>query len=575
MPRKKVTNRDIAHILNEIALIYEAEGVDFKPQAYQIAAKTVEELGEELSELYRKCGTKCVDDLPGIGKSITEKIEELVTTGHLKAYEKMKKKYPFDMVEMTAIEGVGPKTVVALYKKLKVKTIADLERVAKAGKIQKLGGFGKRSEEKILEGIGFYKRSSGRALLSVALYRSQKIIERMQKVKGVVHFDVCGSIRRRKETIGDLDFIVTTRKPKASIEAFKNLPEVEKVLEEGPSKVMVRFRFGMDGDLLILKPETYGAALVHFTGSKEHNIQLRSLAIDKGWKLSEHGLVKAKKILAGKTEQEVYKKLGMVWIPPEMREGKGEVAVALKGKIPSLIPYGSIKGDLQVQTKWTDGRDSIEDMAKAAKEAGLEYIAITDHTKTLAITGGLDEKGLAKQAKEIDALNKKIRGFKILKSAETNILKDGKLDIKDEALKKLDLVCVAVHSHFNMTQKEMTERIIRALKNPLVNILFHPTGRILKQRPAYKLDIAKIIKAAKQYKVALEANAYPERLDLKDAHIRMAVEEGVKLVINSDAHSTEHFQYLDLGVAQARRGWARKADVLNTKTLESFLKALP
>ncbi|MFH1631571.1 MAG: DNA polymerase/3'-5' exonuclease PolX [bacterium] len=574
MPKRKVTNRDIARILKEIAAIYEAEGVQFKPQAYEIAAKTVEELGEELSSMYRECGRGCIDDLPGIGKSITELVEELVTLGRSELFEKMKRKYPFDILALTAIEGVGPKTVVELYRRLKIKTVADLERAIKAGKIEKLSGFGKRSQEKMLEGISFLKKGRGRVLLNFALYHAEQIEERMRAVEGVSKFDVCGSVRRRKETIGDLDFIVATKKPKKAIEAFKNLPFVEKVVEEGQAQVAVKFTFGMDGDLLVINPAVYGAALVHFTGSKEHNIQIRSLAIDKGLKLSEYGIKKGKKVLAGKNEDEVYRRLGMKTPPPEIREARGEVEVALQGKLPALIPYGSIKGDLQIQTDWSDGHDSIEDMAQAARDLGLEYIAITDHTKSLAMTGGLNETDLARQAREIDKVNKKMRGFKVLKSSEVEILKDGKLDLSDAALERLDIVSVAVHSNFGMSEEEMTERIIRAMKNPLVNILFHPTGRVINKRPGYKIDMSKIVEAAKEYKVALEANAFPDRLDLNDAHIRMAVDAGVKLVINTDAHSTEHLKYLDLGVAQARRGWARKADVLNALSVDMLEKKL-
>lgn len=572
MARK--TNTQIARILREFALAYEAEGVRFKPQAYEIAAKTVEELPEELAVLYKKCGEECIDDLEGIGEAITKKIVKLVTVGKLPEYDALKKKYPFDILALTKIEGVGPKTAVTLYKKLKIKTRAQLEKAAKAGKIAKLSGFGKKTEQNILEGLGFLKSTGGRKLLSEGLRRAEEVTAAMKKSGTVKEFDACGSVRRRKETIGDLDFICTATDAERAIAAFKKLPQVKKVLEEGENRIFVRFNFNMDGDLLVLKPEEYGSALVHFTGSKEHNIKIRSLAVKKKMKLSEFGLFKGKKRVAGKTEASIYKALGMQTPPPEMREDRGEVEAARKKKLPKVIPYGSIKGDLQVQTNWTDGEHSIAEMAKAAKKAGLSYMAVTDHTKALAVTGGLDEKKLAKQAKEIDALNKKMKGFRILKSAEINVLKDGKLDISDEALKKLDIVSVAVHSHFSMTQKEMTDRILTALKHPSVQILFHPTGRLINKRPAYKLDIGKIVRAAKQYKVALEVNAYPERLDLNDAHIRLAVEEGVKLVIDSDAHHVDHFQYIDLGVAQARRGWAKKSDVLNTLSASELLKRL-
>ncbi|MBU0531202.1 DNA polymerase/3'-5' exonuclease PolX [Patescibacteria group bacterium] len=569
-----MTNKEIAAILYEIADFLEMQEVAFKPRAYQRAAATVDAHPEELADLYKKCGRECIDDLPGIGVSISEKIEELIKTGRMKYYDSLKKKLPVAMHEMTQIESLGPKTIGKLYKKLKIRSIKDLEKAAKAGKIARVPGFGKKTEDNILEGIGFVKSSRGRFLLGDILPVAESIVERMQKVEGVKHFEVAGSIRRRKETIGDMDFVTTTTKPKQVIEAFTKLPEVKRVIDKGTSMVTVKFNNGANGDLRIHKDAEYGSALLHFTGSKYHNIQLRSIAVKKNLKLSEYGLFKGKKFIAGRTEESVYKKLGMQMIPPEMRTATGEIEAAQAGQIPKLIEYGSIKGDLQIQTTWSDGANSIEEMATAAKKLGLSYIAITDHTRALAMAGGLKEADLARQAKEIDKINIKLRGFKILKSAEVNILKDGSLDIKDEALARLDVVSVAVHSNFHLSEAEQTERIIRAIKHPLVNILFHPTGHIIKGRPGYALDINKIIKAAKQYHVALEVNAFPDRLDLRDIHIRLAVERKVKLVIDSDAHATKHLEYLDLGVAQARRGWAKRSDVLNTKSVTEFLTAI-
>lgn len=573
MPRSK-TNQQIARILREIGAFYDAEGVQFKPQAYENAAKTVENLGEELSTLYKKCGRECIDDLQDIGESISKKIENLVTGKSVSEYERFKKKYPFDIVGFSEIEGLGPKKSLKLYKALKIKTIPQLKKAAEQGKVENIKGFGKRSQEIILEGISFLAERAGRVLLPVADKRANRIVEQMLQVPGVKNFEVTGSLRRRQETIGDLDFIVTTTDEKKAREAFKNLPEVDKVFEDAPEHVFVHFTFGMDGDMLIMKPEEYGAALLHFTGNKQHNIEIRKIAIKKGWSLSEHGLAKGKNILASKTEEEIYKKLGLQMMPPELRQGTGETAAAKKGAIPKIIEYNALKGDLQVQTSWTDGEHSIEEMARAAKEAGLSYIAITDHTKALAMTGGLDEKDLAKQAKEIDSVNKKLKAFKILKGAEVDILKDGKLDIKDEALKKLDVVGVSVHGYFDLSEAEQTKRVIAAMKNPHVDMLFHPTARRLNQRPGVKLDMGKIVKAAKQYHVAIEVNADPARLDLRDAYIRMAVEAGTKLVINSDAHHKDHFSFLEYGIAQARRGWAKKSDVLNTLSVSEFLKKI-
>ncbi len=574
MPRRVPTNRDLAKILEEIGLMYQIEGVGFKPQAYAIAAKAVEEAPEELSALYKKCGTKCVDDLPGVGPGITDHIKELLTTGHFKHYEAMKKKHPFELWEMAQVEGLGPKRAEKLFKKLGTKNLAQLEKAALKGKVAELPGFGEKSQANLLQGIGFLKSAGNRRLLDEALTFARKIEAKLRQVPGVTHVDVCGSIRRRKETIGDVDFIATTTQPEKMMTAFKALPEVQQVLESTRGLVNVRFKNGMDGDLLILKPSEYGAALIHFTGSKEHNIQIRKLAISKGWHLSEHGIAKGEKILAGKTEEEVYKKLGMSWLPPEIREGRGEVEVALKGRVPKLVEYGSLQGDLQVTTDWTDGGQSIEVMAKAAQAAGLQYIAITDHTSSLAMVGGLNEQKFAEQGKEIDRVNKKYKGFKILKSAEISILKDGTLDLSDVAINKLDVVSIAVHDNFKMPIAQMTARIIKAMKHPKVNILFHPTGRKLNERPGYAVDIEKIIQAAKEFKVVLEVNATPNRLDLNDQHIKMAVDAGVKLVIDTDAHDASHFAFLEYGIATARRGWAKPSDVLNTKSLPEFLKAI-
>lgn len=573
MAQMKVTNKKIADILQEIGLLLEAEEVAFKPQAYAAAAETIDALDEELSSLYKKCGTKCIDDLPGIGESIAGKIEELVTTGRLKYYTDLKRKYPFDILAITAIQNVGPKTALTLYKTLKIKTLRDLERAAKASKIRTVPGFGRKSEDLILKGLGFLRQHEGRFRLHDALPLAEAVVRKLRKIPGVTHCDVAGSIRRRKETIGDIDLLLTTSKPKQAIEAFTHLPEVAEVLEKGPTMVRVRYTLGMSGDLRVLKPDEYGSALVHFTGSKEHNVVIRSRAKNLGMKLSEYGLFRGKKRVVCRTEEDVYQHLEMQWVPPEIREASGEVEAAIAHKIPKLVGYDDLQGDLQVQTTWTDGSASIEEMAKAAKTHGLSYIAVTDHSKGLTITKGLDERRLKQQGEEIDRLNRRMKGFHILKSTECDILKDGSLDLKDSALKTLDLICVSVHSFFQMEEKEMTERIIRALKHPLVNVFFHPTGRIVNAREAYRVDMPRILRVAKEYGVAMEING-SERMDLKDVYVRMAVEAGVKLVIDSDAHTPEHFHYLRFGISQARRGWATKADVLNTKSAVDLLKTL-
>lgn len=572
------SNAEIAKALANMATFYEMSGVVFKPAAYGRAAESIQTLDEELHDLWKREGKKGLDKIPGIGSGIAAHIEEIMKKGHFKEYEQMKKKFPVDLEGLMAIEGVGSMAVKEFWQRLKIKTVSDLEKAAKVGKVRKLPRFGEKSEQKILKGIEFLKRSRGRFNLGEIFPIVKNMEERLKKVPGVGQVTTAGSFRRMQETVGDIDILVTANNPDTVINAFLKFPDIDYIYGRGTTKINVRLKNGIDADIRVLPEGTYGSGLQYFTGDKAHNIQLRTMAIKKGYKLSEYGLFRGKKLVAGKTEEEIYARLGMDTPPPEIRTASEEIEVARAHKLPKLIPYGSLKGDLQVQTSWTDGSASIEEMAKAAMKAGLEYIAITDHTKTLAMTGGLDEKGLERQGREIDKLNSnsqlRASNFRILKGAEVNILKDGSLDIKDGALKKLDVVGISVHSHFNLGEVEMTARIIRALKNPNVNIFFHPTGRIIDRREPYKLDIIKVLKAAKEYGVVMEANASPDRLDLRDAHIREAVKLGVKLVVDSDAHASAHFKFLDFGVAQVRRGWGEVKDVLNTKGVDEFIKTL-
>lgn len=574
-------NQEIAKILYEMALYMEMKDVQFKPRAFEKAAHSVEALEEDVRNIYKKGGIKALEEIPGVGKGIAERMEEIIKTGRLKEYEKLKKKMPINLEELTAIEGIGPKMAAKLYKKLKIKNIRDLEKAAKAGKIQKLPHFKQKTEENILQGIEFFKKSKGRYILGFAMPQIRHITERLEKVKGVRQISPAGSVRRWQETIGDLDILITVSDKKAApkiMDFFVSMPEVAHIYSKGDTKSAVKLKNGMDADLRVIDDESFGAALQYFTGDKAHNIALRKIAIDKGYKLNEYGLFKGKKQIAGKTEEEIYETLGLKWIPPEIRNNSGEIEAAIKNKLPRLIDYGDLKGDLQIQTDWTDGANTIEEMAFEAKKSGLEYIAITDHTKSLAMTGGSDEKKLTRQMKEIDKMNYKLKTknykLKILKGAEVNILKDGSLDISDEVLAKLDVVGASVHSNFGMPKKDMTQRIIKAMENKNVDIIFHPTGRVIQKRPAYELDIDEIIKAAKRTGTILEINAYPDRLDLKDEYVRKAVEAGVKLIINSDAHSASHLRYLEFGIAQARRGWASKGDIMNTLPLTGFLKRL-
>ncbi|HEY4495452.1 MAG TPA: DNA polymerase/3'-5' exonuclease PolX [Candidatus Paceibacterota bacterium] len=573
-----IGNREISKILYEIGEYLKIKGVAFKPRAYEEAGYSIENLEEEVSNIYKKWGLKAVEDIPGVGVSIALKIEELLKTGRLKYYEKLKKSFPVKIGELSAIEGIGPKMIFKLYKKLNIRSISDLERAAKTNKIAKITGFGKKTEEKILKGIEFLRKSGGRFLLGVVLPQARSIENRLKELKHVDRVAIAGSLRRMQETIGDLDFLVTSKKPKEVMDFFIKMPEVAHIYSKGNTKIMVRLKNGMDADLRVVPDISFGAALQYFTGDKRHNITLRALAERKGFKLNEYGLWRGKKLITGETEEKIYKSLGMATPPPEIRNDSGEIQAALQNKLPKLINYGDIKGDLQVTTNWTDGENSIEQMCEAARKSGLEYIVITDHTKSLAMTGGADEKKLLKQMAEIDRINKKFKasGFKlhVLKGAEVNILKDGSLDIKDEVLAKLDVVGIAVHSHFNLSRTEQTKRIVKAMKNKHADILLHPTGRLIQKREPYDVDVEEIIKVAKETGTVLEIDADPYRLDLKDEYIRKAVAAVVKLSIDTDAHSKNSFHYLEFGIAQARRGWAKASDIINTKSWRDMLKLL-
>lgn len=588
-----MSNQEIAKILNEMAALLDMEGVPFKPRAYEKAAQGVEALDREARDIWELGGLKALEEISCVGRGIAEHIESLLKTGGFPEYKALKKKMPVDIAGLTAIEGVGPKMVKVLWEKLRIRDIADLEKAVRAGKIRGIARFGRKSEEKILKGIEFLKSSGGRRALGLLLPEirgMEKMIDAFPETERVM---IAGSVRRRRETVGDIDILIASPEPEKIADRFLGLPHIAHVYGSGPTKTNVRLKNGLDCDLRVVPEKSWGAALQYFTGSKDHNVALREIAIKKGWKLNEYGLFRGKKMIAGRTEKEIYKKLGLQYIEPELREMTGEIAAAeirhsrlslernqtKSGMgLPTLIGYGGLKGDLQVQTDWTDGENLIEDMAHAAQKAGLDYIAITDHTKSLAMTGGADEKKLLKQMEEIDRINKGFRakglGFRILKGAEVNINKDGTLDIADKVLSKLDVAGAAVHSHFKFTRREQTARVIRAMENPHIDIIFHLTGRIINRREAIDLDIDAIIAAAKRTRTVLEINAYPERADIKDDYIRKCVDAGVKMSIDSDAHSVKHFQYLDCGVAQARRGWAEKKDIINAWPVDKMLTML-
>src|SRR5213079_2014151 len=458
---------------------------------------------------------------------------------------------------------------------LAVRTVEDLEAAARAGKVRSLPHFGERSEQKILKALAFVQTSGARQPLAVTRPLIEEIARTLARVRGVEQVAIAGSVRRRKETIGDADLLAVARKPDAVMQAFVGLPQVARVLGQGDTKSSVKLAAGLQVDLRVVPAESFGAALCYFTGSKAHNVALRQLAIKRGYKLNEYGLFRGTRRLAGRTEEEIYDRLGLAWIPPELREDQGEIDAARAGTLPRLVEPGDLRGDLQTQTNWTDGADSLEAMARAAKEAGLAYVAITDHTVSLAMTGGCDARKLRRQRREIERLDAELDGIRLLAGAEVNINRDGTLDIDDETLAQLDVVGIAVHSHFNLPRREQTDRIVRAMRNPHADILFHPTGRVIQKREPYEVDIEAVIAAARDTGTVLELDAYPDRLDLRDEHVRRAIQAGVPIVIDSDAHSVKHLGFpRTYGVDQARRGWATAKDVLNTRPVEAFLARL-
>ncbi len=562
------SNKDIAKRLRAIATYLTMDDVLFKPQAYEKAADVLETTEEEATSLYRRGGTAALEAIPGVGKSIAQKIAEYVTSGVIALEKTLRKKYPIRLDEFAGIEGLGPKTLKEFSTRLHIQTLRDLQRAMRQGKVQRLPSFGEKKSANLSRALTSAHHRSQRALLGTVLPLASKIAETLRRVESVRQLTVCGSIRRWQETIGDIDLVVDAKKSEAVMQAVTKLPQVERVLSRGSTKTSVRLHNGLTMDVRVVPPRSYGAAMQYFTGDKSHNIRLRDIAAKKGMKLNEYGLFRGTRRIAGATEKGVYRALGLAWMPPELRTNSGEIQAARHNALPVLVPYDALKGDLQVQTDWTDGSASIAEMARAAQGVGLSYIAVTDHTRDLTITHGLDEHRQQQQAKEIARVQKSMRGFTILRGAEVNIRRDGTLDLSDAALSTLDVVGVSVHSFFHLSREEMTKRILRAMEHPCADILFHPTGRLIEQREPYEVDVPAIIAQAKKHHTILEVNAFPTRLDLHDEYIRMAVRAGVKLSIDSDAHAPEHFGFLELGVGQARRGWARTRDVVNALPVE-------
>ena len=561
-------NRKVAQILYEVADLLELEGVEFKPRAYRRAAQAVESCPVPIEDLVREGK---VTELPGVGKSIAGKIEEIVKTGRLRYHEELKKKLPVDLYALTQVEGVGPKIAKLLYEHLGVRNLDDLERAAREGRIRTVPGLGPKVEEKILRGLAEARKTEKRVLLGYALPLAEGIRDKLREsglFKGV---EIAGSLRRGKETIGDIDILGISDRPHDAADAFASLPDVEEVLAKGPKKTSVRLADGVQVDLRIVPAESFGAALQYFTGSQAHNIRLRERAVSLGFKLNEYGVFKGEERVAGRTEEEVYKALGLPWIPPELREDRGEIQAAEEGKLPKLVEPEQILGDLHVHTDWSDGKGSLEEMAKAAMELGYRYIAIVDHFRFAQAIPGLGPEELARQMEAIQELNRKLKGFRLLSGIEANILPDGTIDVPRELLRELEVVVAAIHTHMRMPKKEMTKRLLSAIENEDVDIIAHPSGRLIGERSAYDVDWEEVFRRAAKYGTILEVNANPQRLDLCAEHVREAIDTGVKLALGTDAHHPDHLWFMRYGILTARRGWAEAKDVINTLPLDKLL----
>ncbi|NWF54220.1 MAG: DNA polymerase/3'-5' exonuclease PolX [Syntrophaceae bacterium] len=568
-------NKTIADIFTEIADLLDIQGENpFRVRSYRNAARTIEDLGQSLESLV-KAG-KNLEEIPGIGKSISEKTQEILATGKCRSLEELRARVPPGLTELLKLEGLGPKKVKVLYDELAVDSVDRLEKAAQAGRLRNLTGMGVKTEEKILKSIEHYRAGMGRFKLSVGFQYAEALLRHLQGVPGVKRLDPAGSFRRRRETIGDLDILAICGKGCKVMDRFTGYGDVAEVLAKGETKSSIRLKCGLQVDLRVLEEESYGAALHYFTGSKAHNVAIRERAKEKGLKISEYGVFRAKdeKRVSGAQEEDVFKAVGLPPIPPELREDRGEIQAAERGALPRLIELSEIRGDLQMHTTASDGKNSILEMARKAKEMGYAYIAITDHSKAVRVAGGMDEKQLAKHLKEIEKANGQISGFRILKGVEVDILPDGTLDLKDDILRECEVVLASVHSRFNMEEGEMTRRVIQAIRNPNVKILAHPTGRLILEREPFKINLQEVVKAAVDHGVVLEINAYPDRLDLKDVDARMARDMGAKLAIDTDAHSALQLELMKFGVFTARRGWIEAKDVVNTLPLQELLKIL-
>ena len=576
-------NREVAKILHETARLLEVDGAIIgRYRSYEKVAELIASIPDRIEDIAKD--DEKLRELPGVGEGMAEHIREVLKTGDYSLRKKLLKKYPATILELLELQSLGPKKVAFLWSTFKVATVAEVAKLAADGKLRDLPGFGEKSEENILKAADAFKRMSGRFLLNATEDAAQKlcayIVEAGTAVEAVTP---AGSLRRGKETVGDLDLIVTMRPGQdkqrnidAVAEHILKYAGIQQTLAHGENKVSVVLASGLQVDVRLLEKDSFGAAMLYFTGSKEHNVKLRGRANDMGWTLNEYAMttLKGGRAVAGKTEEDIYAKLKLAYIEPELRENTGEIEAAENGKLPTLVRLEDIRGDLQMHTTASDGRNTIEEMGEAAKKLGYQYIALTDHSKAVTVANGMDEKRTLEQIKKIRAAQERVPGIRLLAGIEVDILKSGKLDLDDEVLAQLDVVVASVHSYMNLDRVEMTERLLAAIENPYAQIIAHPTGRLLLRREAYEYDMEKILDGAKARGVAMECNAYPDRLDLKDVHLRMAKARGVKVVISTDSHTTSNLKFMKYGVTTARRGWIEKKDVINTLPVSEFLAAL-
>jgi DNA polymerase (family X) len=570
-------NREIAVVFEEIAslirIIQDDPKWNFKAVAYDRAKRSIESYPERLEDIVRDPSRK-LTDIPGIGADLAKKITELVETGHSTYLQEQLAKVPSSLLDLLQLQTVGPQKVRLFYQQANIRSVDELEAAAKEGRLRTLPGMSEKSEENILKAIEVFRRAAGRFRLDTAYETAEVLTAWLRDSKAVEEVTPAGSLRRGRETVGDLDLLVTGRDHGAIADHFVKFPGIASILAKGADKVSVKLKNDLQVDVRLIERSAYGAALHYFTGSKEHNVALRDRAKRQGWKLNEYGLFQGETVLASRTEEEIYAQFGLPWIPPELRENLGEIEAAEKGELPKLVELADIRGDLQMHTTASDGHASIEEMAGAAKQLGYRYILITDHSKAVTVANGLDEKRAVEHIARIHAARKKVKGIEIWTGSEVDIMGDGNLDYPDDLLKQFDIVLASVHSRMNMPADEMTTRLLRALENPYVRILGHPTGRLILRRDPFLFDIEKVFAAAKKFGVIMEVNASPERLDLSDRHVKLARDRGMKVIISTDAHDPQHFKLMRYGVITARRGWMEKSGVLNTLPPEKLLAGL-